>query len=126
MQRLITTLILGSSVLFSSALMAAGVERGQFTTDVIDREPVDQIYSLTSDNLQAKFFTEISEMQGQTVTHQWVYNDEVMFEKTFDVGGPRWRIWTSKNLQASWTGEWTVNVLDAERNVLNSYVLNYQ
>ena len=126
MKRLSLLLILGSSVLFSSALLAAGVERGQFTTDVIDREPVDQIYTLSSDNLQVKFFSEIVDMQGQAVTHQWMFNDEVMFEKTFDIGGPRWRIWTSKNLQASWTGQWTVNILDAERNVLNSYILDYQ
>ncbi|MDJ0832617.1 MAG: DUF2914 domain-containing protein [Gammaproteobacteria bacterium] len=126
MKRLSLLLILGSSVLFSSALLAAGVERGQFTTDVIDREPVDQIYTLSSDNLQVKFFSEIMDMQGQTVTHQWIFNDEIMFEKSFDVGGPRWRIWTSKNLQASWTGQWTVNILDGERNVLNSYILDYQ
>ncbi len=126
MKRLSLLLILGSAFLFSSALQAAGVERGQFTTDVVDREPVDQIYTLTSDNLQVKFFTEIVDMQGQSVTHQWVFNDETMFEKTFDIGGPRWRIWTSKNLQASWTGQWTVNILDGERNVLNSYILDYQ
>ncbi len=126
MKRLSLLLILGSAFLFSSALQAAGVERGQFTTDVVDREPVDQIYTLTSDNLQVKFFTEIVDMQGQSVTHQWVFNDETMFEKTFDIGGPRWRIWTSKNLQAGWTGQWTVNVLDGERNVLNSYILDYQ
>ncbi len=126
MKRLSLLLMLGSSVLFSSALLAAGVERGQFTTDVIDREPVDQVFTLTSDNQQVKFFTEIMDMQGQTVTHQWVFNDEVMFEKTFDIGGPRWRIWTSKNLQPGWTGQWTVNILDGERTMLNSYILDYQ
>ncbi len=126
MKRLSLLLILGSAFLFSSALQAAGVERGQFTTDVVDREPVDQIYTLTSDNLQVKFFSEIVDMQGQSVTHQWIFNDDTMFEKTFDIGGPRWRIWTSKNLQAGWTGQWTVNILDAERNVLNSYILDYQ
>ena len=126
MKRLSLLLILGSAFLFSSALQAAGVERGQFTTDVVDREPVDQIYTLTSDNPQVKFFSEIVDMQGQSVTHQWIFNDDTMFEKTFDIGGPRWRIWTSKNLQAGWTGQWTVNILDAERNVLNSYILDYQ
>ena len=60
------------------------------------------------------------------MTHQWTYNDEVMFEKTFEVKGPRWRVWTSKTLIPSWTGSWTVNVLDEDRTVLASESFEYQ
>jgi hypothetical protein len=49
-----------------------------------------------------------------------------MFEKTFEVKGPRWRIWTSKTLIPSWIGTWTVNVLDDDHTVLSSKSFEYQ
>jgi hypothetical protein len=65
-------------------------------------------------------------MDGHNVTHQWTYADEVVFEKTFEVKGYRWRVWTSKTLIPSWTGTWTVNVLDNDRTVLTSASFQYQ
>lgn len=126
MQRLITTLIITCSMFFSAAAFAGSVSRAQFTTEVIDREPVDQVDSLTTDQRQIKYFTELSDLQGHNVTHQWVYNDEIMFEKSFDVGSARWRIWTSKTLQPGWTGVWTVNTLDQDRSKLMTQTFTYQ
>jgi hypothetical protein len=68
----------------------------------------------------------LSDLSGHNITHQWTYNDKVMFEKTFEVKGARWRVWTSKTLVPSWTGTWTVNVLDDDRAVLNSKSFEYQ
>ncbi len=64
--------------------------------------------------------------EGGNVTHQWVYGGKVMFEKTFEVRGPRWRVWTSKTLLPSWTGLWSVNVLDQDRKVLATKSFDYQ
>ncbi|MDH3221152.1 MAG: DUF2914 domain-containing protein, partial [Gammaproteobacteria bacterium] len=66
------------------------------------------------------------ELTGHNVTHQWTHNENIMFEKTFEVKGPRWRVWTSKTLIPSWTGYWTVNVLDDDRAVLASKSFEYQ
>ena len=106
------TFISGCVVLFSSCVYAGTVERGQFTTEVVEREPVDRIDLLDRSQNQIKYFTELRDLQGQSVTHQWVYDDEVIFEKTFDVRGPRWRIWTSKTIPVDKTGLWYVNTLD--------------
>ena len=120
-----------SSIIFlalfmSTQLMAGSVSRGQFTTAIVDREPVDLVETLSTDNTEVKYFTELTELQGETITHQWVYNDSVMFEKSFDVGGPRWRVWTSKSLQPGWSGTWSVNTLDGERNVIMTQTFEYQ
>ncbi|MGH7481332.1 MAG: DUF2914 domain-containing protein, partial [Longimicrobiales bacterium] len=34
--------------------------------------------------------------------------------------GPRWRTWSSKDVPADWTGDWTVRVLDANGAELES------
>lgn len=126
MIKLMISTLASLCLLISFSVNAAGVERGQFTTAIIDREPVDSVTELDTSNSEIKYFTEIIDMQGQTITHQWVYDDEVVFEKSFEIGGPRWRVWTSKSLQPGWTGLWFVNTLDQERNKLLTQSFNYQ
>jgi hypothetical protein len=125
MKKIISSIFL-LSFFISTQLMAGSVSRGQFTSAILDREPVDLIETLSTDHNNIIYFTELNELQGQTVTHQWKYNGIVMFEKSFDVGGPRWRVWTSKSLQPGWSGTWTVNTLDSDRNVILSQTFEYQ
>ena len=122
----LNTLALGAALLFSSAVAAAEVSRATFTIGVEDREPIIMVDSINSGSYKSiSFFSEINDMTGQTVTHQWIYNDKVMFEKTFEIKADRWRIWTSKTLIPSWTGTWTVKVLDDERATLTSKTFEY-
>ena len=101
------------------------VARGAFTTAIVDREPQDNLESLPNDHTMVYFFTELKDLAGQKVTHRWEYNGQVMAEVSFDVGGNRWRIQSSKNLQPIWLGEWTVTVVDAEENVLATHKFDY-
>jgi hypothetical protein len=111
-----------------SANAAAGeIRRALFTTGINDREPVGIVDSIDStSNNSISFFTEITNMSGQTVTHQWTHLDKIMFEKTFEVKAERWRVWTSKTLIPNWTGTWTVNVLDADSELLTSKSFEFQ
>ena len=120
-------MILASALILGGTAAAGEVSRAQFTTSIDDREPVSMIDSLDSSvGNSISFFTEISDMAGQIVTHQWTHQDKIMFEKTFQVKADRWRIWTSKTLIPDWTGTWTVNVLDNERVLLASKNFEYQ
>jgi hypothetical protein len=92
------------------------IARAQFTTAVVDHEPTDNITTLTNDHFIVYFFTEIVGAQGETYTHRWEYEGQQMAEVTFNVGGPRWRVYSSKNLKPEWTGTWTVTVLDSAGN----------
>ncbi|MDJ0777355.1 MAG: DUF2914 domain-containing protein [Gammaproteobacteria bacterium] len=126
--RPIRKFLLASLALFICAPASAGeVSRAMFTVGVDNREPVLQVDSINSESYNSiSFFTELNDLAGHNVTHQWTYNDKVMFEKTFEVKGPRWRVWTSKTLLPGWTGYWTVNVLDDDRTVLASQTFDYQ
>ena len=117
---LIVTLSLGISAI------AGSVARALFTVGVDNREPVIMITSISADSYDSiSFFTELTDFNGHTVTHQWMFNDKVMFEKSFEVGGARWRVWTSKTAIPSWTGTWTVNVLDEDRTTLETKSFEY-
>ncbi len=117
-----------SLLLVASFPATAGqVSRAMFTIGVEDREPVLKVDSISSNSYnQISFFTELMDHEGDNVTHQWVYGGKVMFEKTFEVRGPRWRVWTSKTLLPEWTGLWSVNVLDQDRKVLATKSFDYQ
>ena len=110
-----------AAVLLATAAAAQaedGVARSAFTSAIQDREPTDQIGQLSNDNTQVYFFTEISGMNGHTITHRWEHGGEVRAEVTFNIGGDRWRVWSSKNLQPSLLGEWQVAVVDEGGNVI--------
>lgn len=88
------------------------VARAQFTSLVTDREPVDHLTATSTDIDKLYFFTEFIGMAGRTVTHRWLYFDEVAAEIPFEIGGPRWRVFSYKTLQASLAGEWSVALVD--------------
>ena len=94
------------------------IARSAFTTGVVEREPVDSITELTTAIDHVYYYTELLGMAGQSITHRWSYNDTVIAEVTFDVGGPRWRVWSSKNLVPGWTGDWKVSVVNSAGEVL--------
>ena len=121
------SLFLTAALVFSNSGSAGEVARAMFTIGVDNREPFIMVDSINSGSYTSiSFFTELKDLTGHNVTHQWTFNDEVMFEKTFEDKGPRWRVWTSKTLIPSWTGAWTVNVLVNDRTVLASQSFEYQ
>jgi hypothetical protein len=101
------------------------VARAVFTSNVQGREPVDTITSLSNDKNQIYFFSDLRGLGGQTVTHRWEYQGKPMGEVTFNVGGPRWRVWSSKTLIPHWTGEWRVSIIDGAGNTVGEASFNY-
>ena len=127
MKSLLKPLLSGALLCFCSLAQAGEVSRAVFTTAIDNREPVSTVDHLDSSAVRSlTFFTELSDLSGQTVTHQWTHKDKVMFEKTFEVKAERWRVWTSKTLIPNWSGTWTVNVLDNDRMLIASKSIQYQ
>ena len=114
----------GSSLEVQTGFNPGTVARSAFTTAIADREPVDTLQAIEAVEQKIYFFTELLDMQGQTATHRWEYNGEVMAEVTFEVKGPRWRVWSSKNLQPEWLGEWKVSIINGANEVISESTLN--
>lgn len=102
----------------AAAAPTGEVARSAFTREIVDREPVDQVTVLENDTTRIYFFSELVGLEGETVMHQWEYNGEVMAVVPFEVGGPRWRVNSSKELDPGRLGEWTVRVILGEGNEL--------
>ena len=102
------------------------VARSQFTTAVENREPVDKLTSLLNDKKQVYFFSEIKDAANSHVTHRWEYQNKTVHELGFDVGGDRWRVYSSVNVQPEQTGDWKVTVLDQNGAVLDTETLKVE
>lgn len=118
MLKKISVALLSLMALVSVSAANAEVARAVVTTAVVDREPVSDLTSIPASDSSAIFFTELRNMEGAVITHLWKFNGEVMAEVKFNVGGARWRVWSSKNLMPEWYGEWVIDVLDDSGNVL--------
>lgn len=108
-----------------SGISQGSVTRSIFTTEVAEHEPIDKIEKLNLNHNSVFYFTELHDMSGQTAIHRWEFNGNVMAETKFNVAGPRWRVWSSKNLLPSWTGEWKVSVLNGVGDVISEDVFSY-
>jgi len=102
-----------------------GVALAQFTTAVEDREPVDAIAFLENEARDIVFYSDLRGYAGETITHRWEYQDQVMAEVPFVVRGNRWRVWSSKQLLPAWIGDWTVSVVKADGEVIAAESFSY-
>jgi len=97
----------------------------QFTTAVEDREPIDQVTFVANDVRKIYLFSDLRGLNGQTVTHRWNYGGKIVAEVAFEVRGPRWRVWSSKELREDWIGDWTVEIVVGDDEVIAAETFTY-
>ncbi|ALS99923.1 DUF2914 domain-containing protein [Lacimicrobium alkaliphilum] len=101
----------------------ADVLRSQLTSEVQNREPVDNLHDevvgRAGQITTAIFFTHIENRKNQQVVHKWLYQGELMAEVTFDIGSHSWRTWSSKDFLPRWQGDWQVQVWVGEQMLLS-------
>ena len=101
------------------------ISKAVFALDVEDRVPINIVKEADNSLGKIYFFTNIRNLSGERITHRWIYQGRVMADVSFNINGPRWRVWSSKNLWHTWIGEWTVEVPTADGSVLYEKVFNY-
>jgi hypothetical protein len=85
--------------------------------DVQERQPTGEGTEFSADVGQLVAWTRVTGLANTTVRHVWRHQEhEEVIE--LSVGGSPWRIWSRRTIPAEWTGAWTVEVLDAQDNVL--------
>ena len=109
----------------ANAAPTGTLARAAITTAVVNREPRDTLTSIANDKDRLYYFTELKDMAGQAVTHRWEHNGKVMSEVKFDVGASRWRVYSSKTLDPTWTGDWKVSVIDANGATIGENTFSY-
>ncbi len=126
------TLLLTLSALITHAVEQGPCEqqqdkvlRAMFTTKLDDREPSDRVLILGNAATELFFFSELNQLQGHTITHRWEYEGKVVYQRSYEVKGPRWRITSRKDLDPTMVGRWTVVIVDEKECPLKAVVFQY-
>lgn len=89
---------------------ADNVHRAQFTTQVSDKEPVDNISQLENSFTSVFFFTDIRDCVGCKVEHVWYLDGKHVHTQKGEAKYARYRWWSKKTLTDNMLGTWSVTV----------------
>ena len=92
-----------------------------FCTGVKDRIPKGVSEAFDAGVKKVFFFTRVTGGKTPTsITHVWYWNEKKMAEVPLDVRSDNWRTWSSKRIDPSWRGSWSVKVLDANGEIVSA------
>ncbi len=103
---------------------SGSVKRGIFTTAIKEREPVDQVLSLSNRHDIVYFFCELQNFQGKVILHKWYYENELVLSERFDVKGPRWRVFSKVKIEPQQIGKWKVVIYGPNNWPVKASVFN--
>lgn len=116
-------IVLSLTLLWSGPVLAAELQvaQGVVTTQIVNRMPVDEIQSYTASVGKLYCFTRIVGAQGETsITDVWKLNGQEVARVKLPVRSPDWRTWSSKTIPPDAKGNWEVDVLDAQGQLLKT------
>ncbi len=88
---------------------------------IVDREVVGVDSVFTADVGKVYCFTKIIDgISASNITHVWYYNDLEMAKVNLNVKSSSFRTWSSKKIYKKWVGDWRVDVVTSDGNVVKS------
>lgn len=93
------------------------------TTKIVRNKPIDSVHRISSASVKALYcFTRITAPADTdtTIKHVWYRGDEKAGEYELPVKGERWRTYSKKEIQRGWAGDWRVEILDSDGNLLKT------
>ena len=115
----IVLLLIVSAVTVVSSGHALDVDDASITSAIVERAPVDSLNSISADSIRLYCYTKVSGAVDDTwITHVWYWHDREMARVRLPVQSSNWRTWSSKQMLPQWSGQWRVEVLDADEHHL--------
>ena len=68
---------------------------------------------------RATYFTEVNNMQGSIVFHEWLKEGKTIYKRKIIIRGNRWRIPTSKLFTSRSIGQWQVRIITQQGDILH-------
>lgn len=89
-------------------------------TAIEERAPVGAGTTFPAGTERLFCFSDLRDASGLTVVHTWIHEGTTRARVELEVGGDRWRTWSSKQLLPEWTGSWQVKIMTADGAVLET------
>jgi hypothetical protein len=101
------------------------VRRGLFTSDVVNREPADELVTIYRAPQRLYFYTDIVRGKGSKIRHQWYFNGALSHEVSLNIGSQRWRTWSYLSGVNLSPGDWRVKVSTADGCILADKAMTF-
>ncbi|MDY6820754.1 MAG: DUF2914 domain-containing protein [Deferribacterota bacterium] len=89
--------------------------------DIKDLKPINVGRVFSKDVGGLVCFTEVKTDEYPTsITHLWIYNNNIMAEVPLSVNGKTWKTYSTKNIYPKWTGKWRVEIFDNNGELIDS------
>lgn len=103
------------------------IQEASIATGVEKRLPVGVAEQFSPEMGQLVCWTKLTAPEAPTeIEHVWFYKDKEMTRVKLSVGAKTWRTWSRKTIAKSAIGDWRVDVVDAQGNVLKSVKFSIQ
>ncbi len=104
-------------------ILNSHLARARLAKEVSDLEPYGEVelpIIINAHKAQGIFyFTDIVNMKGNTVFHEWLKQENSIYKRKFIIRGNRWRVSTSKLFDMNSAGAWQVRLITASGEILN-------
>jgi DUF2914 family protein len=93
------------------------------TTKIVKGNPIDSVRRISSASVKALYcFTRLTAATDADtiIKHVWYRDDEVVGQYELPVKGERWRTYSKKTVEKGAAGDWRVEALDSEGNLLKT------
>jgi len=93
--------------------------RAELSQDIESRTPINILQNQVPKYIRKlNFFTEVSGANGQTIYHRWRTDTQILATVKLETESNKYKTWSSKKLSSAWLGQWYVEVLDHNQNVI--------
>ncbi len=93
------------------------------TTKIVRGNPIDSVHRISSSSVKALYcFTRITSTSEEetVIRHVWYRDNVKIAEYELPVKGKRWRTFSMKAIEKGWAGDWRVEALDSDGNLLKT------
>jgi len=114
-----------STPVFSQEKPSVTVSEASLCLDVVDLSCVGENDQFPVEAGKIYCFSRIIGAQSPvSITHVWYYGDREVARVSLAVNSPNWRTYSSKKILRSQIGEWHVDILGPEGELLREIVFN--
>ena len=90
-----------------------------FTSNVVDGQPVDFRQEFINSTPVVYYYGEVVGLTGQTVKLRWSLEGKSKQEASVKVTSVKQPVWSKMKMQEEWTGDWTVEVVNGQGQVID-------
>jgi ribosome modulation factor len=102
------------------------LEKSVLTSSVVNKEAVDDLGTRVPKHVRKLyFFSQVHGATGQTIYHRWLFQGREMALIPLPISSNLYRTWSSKRMTSAWQGEWHLEILNAQKQVIYRYAFHY-